>query len=310
MMDEDKKEMVELIREALKQPDELALASKPFGEGEANGEHERFILKPNEAKNIDKELKAFATGTFIDGLFLDGKEESIGGIPFGIQLGIAGLPDVGKSILVQEIALNVCKNKKVLFVTSEDVWHTESSRYDLETRMKEKAFIIGVDWDTRVAKNLFVMDTITHSELSDWFTLAQAYKYICQKEKIDLVVIDSVTLLDNYRGALKYRLLELAKFDQLNGITGMFVNQRSTDDWDTYKMAGGIGIPHGLDSTLIVDYGKAWNSLIKRDLDVKQGTFVRIARLTGCRLGGFVGRYLPVTITPDGFLRLMEKEGE
>lgn len=302
--------MIELIREALKPQSEFELASKPFGNGEdkAKEEHERFILKPNEAKFVDKELKAFETGTFLDGLFLNGKEESTGGLPFGIQLGIAGLPDVGKSILAQEIALNVCKDRKVLFVTSEDAWHTESPRYDLETRMREKAEIIGVNWDSLVAKNLFVIDTISYSELSDWFTFAQTYKYVCQKEKIDLVIIDSVTLLDNYRGALKYRLLELAKFNQLNGITAIFVNQRSTDDWDTYKMAGGIGIPHGLDSTLIVDYGKAWNSLIKRDLNVKQGTFVRIARLTGCRLSGFIGKYLPITITKDGFLRVMESE--
>jgi len=317
--DQEKKEMIDIIRQALKPESEFSLANKPFA-GEEKEESEKFILKPNESKQIDKKLEIFTTGTFIDSLFLNGKGEQIGGVPFGIQLGIAGLPDVGKSILVQEIALNVCKDRKVLYITSEDVWHTDTARFDLESRMKEKADfiyekVIPADerhiskeefWDL-IKENLFVMDTITYSELNDWFTFVQAYKHCIEKEKIDLVIIDSVTLLDNYRGALKYRLMELAKFNQLNGVTAIFINQRSSDDWDTYKMAGGIGIPHGLDSTLIVDYGKAWNSLVKRDLDVKQGTFVRIARLTGCRISGFMGNYIEVAITKEGFLRVVVK---
>lgn len=324
-MDEEAREIVELmakkIMDAIKpQENQFELASKPFQskEQKEKEEAEKLILKPNEAKNVDKKLQEFKTDTFLDDLFLDHEGKSIGGLPFGVQLGVTGLPDVGKSILAQEIVLRVCdRNNKVLFVTSEDAWRVASPRYDLESRMKEKAKIIRNDildstfdvyWGRFITKNLFVMDTIEFTELTDWETFAQTYKYICQKEKIDLVIIDSVSLLDNYRGALKYRLLELCKFNQTNGITAIYVNQRSTDEWDSYKVAGGIGISHGLDALLIVDYGKAWNSLVKRDLNVKQGTFVRIARLTGCRLCAFDGHYHECIITSDGFLKLVGGE--
>lgn len=313
------KEMGDKLAEALKpKTDEVALASKPFKADEEQNKSEKFIVKPDEGCKITKKLEAFKTYTFLDELFLDNNQKSIGGIPFGVQLGVTGLPDVGKSILVQEIALRVCDgDKKVLFVTSEDAWRVGNKRYDLESRMKEKAQIIRNDivgnvfniyWKNFIVKNLFVMDTINHTELNDWFAFAQAYKYICKKEKIDLVIIDSVSLLENYRGALKYRLLELCKFNQANGITAIYVNQRSTDEWDSYKMAGGIGIAHGLDALLIVDYGKAWNSLVKRDLNVKQGIFVKIVRLTGCRLCGFDGKYHKAEVISDGFLRIVKEE--
>lgn len=104
-------------------------------------------------------------------------------------------------------------------------------------------------------------------------------------------------------GALKYRLQELCRFNQTHGITAIYVNQRGSEEWDKRAMAGGIGLGHVLDCTVIMDYGEARDPLIKSELDVKHATFVRIFRVLGCRLCGFDGNYHEIEITKDGFVR-------
>ncbi|NIW11039.1 MAG: hypothetical protein GWN33_11080, partial [Gammaproteobacteria bacterium] len=93
-----------------------------------------------------------------------------------------------------------------------------------------------------IKENLFVLDTVFYPELRDWNTFAETYRYAVQKEKIELAIIDSVTVLEAYRGALKYRVMELARYNQLHGVTALYINQRSAEHWDTYDMAGGIGL--------------------------------------------------------------------
>lgn len=306
MEDQDKKEMIDIIRQALKPDNEFMLANQPFQSGEEKAESERFILKPNESKQVDKQLESFKTDTFLDDLFLNSKEESIGGLPHSGSFGILGMPDAGKSILMEEIAVKVsASGRKVLFITSEDIWRSETLRFDLESRMKQKADILGLEW-SKVQENLFVMDTVTYSELNEWFKFVETYRYACKTYGIELVIVDSVTVLQNYRGALKYRLMELIKYGQLHGITGLFVNQRSKAEWDSYDIAGGIGLAHNLDGTIIIDFGRTYHTQINEDLGTKRGVDVRIVRVLGCRICGFNRHYQKVEIDSDGFLKLVE----
>ena len=127
-----------------------------------------------------------------------------------------------------------------------------------------------------------------------------------EKEGIELAIIDSVTVLEAYRGALKYRVMELARYNQLHGVTGLFVNQRSAETWDSYDMAGGIGLAHNLDGTIIVDYGRVYWQDQQMDLQASRGEFVRIVRVLDCRMCNFIRRRIRVDITPDGFVRPVE----
>jgi len=306
-------EMTKKLSEAMKPQisSGFELASKPFQTVEESQKEEmqQYILRPNEEKLIDKELTSFSTGTFLDELFLNHNEEPIGGVPFSGQFGIVGMPDAGKSILMEEIAVKVSgSGRKVLFVTSEDIWRSETPRFDLENRMKQKADIMQLDWET-VKDNLFVIDTVTNSELNDWYEFARAYKFACENYNIDLVIIDSITVLQDYRGALKYRLMELIKYNQKKGITALFVNQRSKAEWDSYDIAGGVGLAHNLDGTVIIDFGSYWDNMVmKRDyedegIELKRKMMIRFTRVLGCRMSNFIRRYVPVEITSDGFLR-------
>jgi len=302
------KTLAEAMKETKAPADEWELATKPMKTEIERKERKlgSFVLTPDEEPEAKKPLLGFPTGTFIDYMFLTPEGKPLNGIPICGQFAITGLPGAGKSILVEEIGVKVSGNgKKVLFATAEDTWKSATPRFDLQSRMKQKADILGIDW-SKVKENLFILDTVMFPELRDWNVFAETYRYVVEKEKIDLAIIDSVTVLEAYRGALKYRVMELARYNQLKGVTGLYVNQRSAETWDTYDMAGGIGLAHNLDGTIIVDYGRVYWEDQRIDLEANRGEFVRIARVLDCRMCNFERRRIRVDITQDGFLRAIE----
>ncbi|MEM3759672.1 MAG: ATPase domain-containing protein [Candidatus Bathyarchaeia archaeon] len=306
------KAMAKTIAEAMKgaqvPPDEWELATKPMTTKIEKKEEKlsSLVLRPDEAVEAKKPLIGFPTGTYIDYFFLTPEGKTLNGLPICGQFAITGLPGAGKSILVEEIAVRVAASgRKVLYATAEDTWKSATPRFDLQSRLKQKAEILGLDWN-KIRENLFVLDTVAYPELRDWSTFAETYRYVAEKEKIELAIIDSVTVLEAYRGALKYRVMELARYNQVHGITALYVNQRSSEVWDSYDMAGGIGLAHNLDGTILVDYGRVYWQDQQVDLAVNRGEFVRISRVLDCRMCNFERRRIRVDITSDGFLRALE----
>jgi len=306
------KAMAKTLADAMKgtrEPvDEWELAEKPMKTQIERKEEKlsALVLHPDKAPTAKKPLVGLTTGTFLDNLFLTPKGDTLNGIPICGQFAITGLPGAGKSILVEEIAVKVAAAaRKTLFATAEDTWKSATPRFDLQSRIKQKADILGFDW-SKIMENLFVLDTVMFPELRDWVTFAETYRYVVEKEKIELAIIDSVTVLEAYRGALKYRVMELARYNQLRGVTGLYVNQRSAETWDTYDMAGGIGLAHNLDGTIIVDYGRVYWQDQQLDLEANRGEFVRISRVLDCRMCNFERRRLRIDITPEGFIRPIE----
>ena len=306
------KAMAKTIAEAMKTAqtpaDEWELATKPMATKIERKEEKlsSLVLTPDAAPEAKKPLLGFPTGTFIDNFFLTPEGKSLNGVPICGQFAITGLPGAGKSIIVEEIAVRVAASgRKVLFATAEDTWKSATPRFDLQSRLKQKADILGLDWN-RIRENLFVLDTVAYPELRDWNTFAETYRYVAEKEKIELAIVDSVTVLEAYRGALKYRVMELARYNQVNGITALYVNQRSAEVWDSYDMAGGIGLAHNLDGTILIDYGRVYWQDQQVDLALSRGEFVRISRVLDCRMCNFERRRIRIDITPDGFLKALE----
>jgi KaiC/GvpD/RAD55 family RecA-like ATPase len=302
------KTIAEAVKGASAPADEWELATKPMATKIERKEEKlsSLVLRPDEAPEAKKPLVGFPTGTFIDDFFLTQEGKSLNGVPICGQFAITGLPGAGKSILVEEIAVRVAASgRKVLFATAEDTWKSATPRFDLQSRLKQKADILGLDW-SKIRESLFVLDTVAYPELREWNTFAETYRYAAEKEKIELVLIDSVTVLEAYRGALKYRVMELARYNQVNGITAIYINQRSSEVWDSYDMAGGIGLAHNLDGTIIIDYGRVYWYDQQVDLRADRGEFVRIARVLDCRMSNFERRRIKVDITHEGFLKTIE----
>lgn len=269
-------------------------------------DYEVLISHADDITETRKKLTGHPTGTLLDDLFLDHEGKSIGGLPKTAQMAMTGLAGSGKSILISEIALkSAAKKQKTLLVTSEDVFKTSSERFDLQARLMTKAEILELDWPT-IQDNLFVLDAVSNSDLRQWKSFAETYRYAAMKHNIKLSLIDSVTMLEDRRGQLKYKLMELCRFNQENGITMVAVNQRTKEDWDKYEMAGGHAIAHAVDGTILVDYGKTYHPDQVAELG-KRGTFVRMVRVMDCRLCNFVRTRIPIEITKNGFIRRLER---
>jgi len=286
--------------------DQWKLARAPLEEeiDLSKPEYEEVILQPNDVSER-KKLSAFKTYTFLDLLFMDESFKCLNGIPIGVQLGIVGVPGSGKSILVEEIAVRVANDgRKVLFVSSEDIFISKSSRFDLQSRLIQKAERLGLDWDT-IRENLYVLDAIRNPRLREWSFFAEVYRYAYETREFELALIDSITMLESYRGALKYRLMELSRFNQVRDITAIYVNQRAAEDFDKLSIAGGVGLAHGLDANIIIDMGRTYYSDQTANLG-KRGSLVHMCRVTDCRLCAFIREHIPLYITDSGFLRVTD----
>jgi KaiC/GvpD/RAD55 family RecA-like ATPase len=264
-----------------------------------------FVTKSTIENAQYKALVGIKTGTLFDNLFLDNAEKPIDGIPFGTSMIITGLPNSGKSIEMEELVLNLAfLGHKVCYGITEEIFTTDTPRYDLQTRMKEKALILKLDW-TKIADNLFILDAVAHPELRNWNTFIGSYRALVEDSKVDIALIDSMTLLEDSRGQVKFRVLELVRYNQLHGVTSIMINQRGIDEADGLSMAGGISLGYSVDILVAMDYKKAWSgdSQLKLDTGVKQGDIINFVRVLKCRVCRYDAHYIQYTITQDGLVR-------
>jgi len=267
-----------------------------------------LTTKPNDA-TVKTKIIVFKSRTFLDQFFLDKDDKPLEGIPKVAQIGIVGNPDVGKSLIAQEIALRLAsEGHKVIFTTSEDIFQSDNDRFDLQSRMKQMATFLGLSWEN-IKQNLFVLDIIAHGQLRDWNTLVSTYRILVEQEKAEFLIVDSLTLLDDYRAGLKYHLAEFVRYNQRNGITGIYISQKSTEDAiDQHGLAGGIALSHLLDIEFEINFKKVWSgdAQMKLDCDAKQGDILHFIRILKCRLGKADMRYHKLLITKDGILSMVK----
>jgi KaiC/GvpD/RAD55 family RecA-like ATPase len=300
--------LTETLKQGQAPQDDYQIASAPMNTSLAETQElEKYVLTPTLTPETNgKTLIGISTGTFLDNFFLDPHQQPLKAIPVCSQIAITGLSGSGKSILTEEMSIRVAsQGKRVLYVLGEDIFKSDSPRLDLQSRLIQKAKILGLDWNS-IQPNLFVLDTIKFPELRDWKTFAEAYRYACEKHKIDIALIDSITVLETSRYHLKYRVIELIRYNQLNGITAIFINQRSEEKDDISGMSGGYGLDYQYDVTVIVDFCRPHNFTPKQmlaELNAEKGEFVRYARVLDCRLCGFDRRYVRLDITDNGFIR-------
>jgi len=167
--------------------------------------------------------------------------------------------------------------------------------------------MMNLDWN-KVKENVRVFDTIEYGELRTWRTFVKNYRKVQSDFGFEVMIMDSITMIEDSRTKLKNRLMELARFNQKEGITAIYVCQRSTDDPDSYSVAGGIGLPHNFDINICVDRMKVGNDLRKtmnatrpKENQLAQWQVIHFVRMMGCRLCGFDRNYFEVDIE-NGFL--------
>jgi hypothetical protein len=146
-----------------------------------------------------------------------------------------------------------------------------------------------------------------NAELRDWHTFVHAYRNLVENEKVEFLLVDSMTLLEDTRGQLKMRVLELMRYNQIHGITAILINQRGIDEADGLNTAGGIALTHIVDIVMELDFKKpsSWDSQLKLDIpDAKQGQMVNFFRILKCRVCRYNASYINYEISKDGFVKV------
>lgn len=285
----------------------------------AKGEEEPFnkpletsvnmlVTKPNDSATV-KTLTGIKTNTFLDTVFLKQDDTILDGIPSCSNVMVLGVPNTGKSLLLSEVCLKLAHSgRKVILATSEDAWRTESSRLDLESRYREKAKLLGLDWK-KISENLTVLDLVSHAELREFSTFISAFRTVVEKEKAEIFLCDSVTMLEDNRQNIKFRLNEICRYGQNHGLLQIFVSQRASDEPDSFSVAGNLGLIHIVDIVVELDSKKlsSWDKNLKEDTGMVQGQSANFFRVLKNRLSKYNAHFFAYEIDKNGLVKLKPK---
>jgi KaiC/GvpD/RAD55 family RecA-like ATPase len=214
------------------------------------------IIRPMLLKNRIKEQQGIAMGCVLDLLCLtNDRKNSLGGIPKGCTIALAGPPGKGKTrSSLAGLAKVALTGMPVAFVIAEEGFYNppEFGRDDLCSRMTKigmKATGLGEEeFAKKVLSNMFVMQSQYHRGKS-WDDFVGKYRYLVEKENIKFVVIDSLNMLDPTRNRTADNLSALKTYNHEKGITCLCIGQIR----DTGMPVGGESLMHTADVMFLVE---------------------------------------------------------
>ncbi|MEN3202710.1 MAG: KaiC domain-containing protein [Atribacterota bacterium] len=223
------------------------------------------------------------------------------GFPRFAVIHLTGVPDTGKSLIAEQFALAQAKRgEKVLFVT------VELPGPFLVQSVRERARLLGVSWE-QVTENILLADVAKHFELrEDVLALSALIERVVSREKIQHVVIDSITGL--YEGKeMMARSIVRKLYHTLKSLyqTGLFVSQkRSSHEETSAEAAGGYAVPHIVDCTIVLSKFVVTTKQSSAFYGKPVGDIVRTLRIDGCRVCGHDTRTYLAEITEEGIFSL------
>ena len=214
------------------------------------------IIRPMLLKNRIKNQQGISLGCVLDHLCLtNDRKNSLGGVPKGCTIALAGPPGKGKTRSslagLSKVALT---GMPVAFVIAEEGFYNppEFGRDDLCSRMTKigmRATGLGEEeFAQKVLSNIFVMQSQYHRGKS-WDDFVGKYRYLVEKENIRFVVIDSLNMLDPTRNRTADNLSALKTYNHEKGITCLCIGQIR----DTGMPVGGEALMHTADVVYLVE---------------------------------------------------------
>ncbi len=280
-------------------------------------EHESKIIKSSvstlgEMKEKIPKLYGIPTGIKgLDDLFYttyideEGKvrKKSLGGIPYLSVVNITGVSDTGKSLMVEQYAVNQAfHGYKVLFVT------VESPAAFVGMGLKERAKALGVDWES-VDNNIVMVDAATHDVLrEDIKTLLSTLEYAIEEYNTKSVVIDSVTGLFEAKEMMARSIVrKIFNFVKKYKQTTLLVSQkRSSHEELSAEAAGGYAISHIVDCSMVLSKELIMSKYLSQQYGMPLGSIIRLFRIDGCRLCGHDTRTHVLNIIDTGLVEIGE----
>ncbi|GAB5045659.1 KaiC domain-containing protein [Thermodesulfovibrio sp. TK110] len=274
----------------------------------------KAIFTARQAMEKAPEIEGVSTGIEgLDELFYivaskDGKliNQPLGGIPAYSVFNITGVSDTGKSLMVEQFAVEQArKGYKVAFIT------VEAPANFLVAGLRLRAQAMGYNFE-KLEDNIILIDAASYGSLRDNIPeLLSTLAYVIQNYKVKFTVIDSVTgLFENKEMLARVVVRQIFNFLKKWYQTALLVSQkRSGHEELTAEAAGGYAVGHIVDGTMVLAK-ELIDSAYKVKLYKKEiGDIVRLFRIDGCRLSGHDTKTHFLEITETGLVKILEAIG-
>ncbi len=252
---------------------------------------------PSGIKGLDE---LFYT-TYIDEEDKKIKRKTLGGIPYLSVINITGVSDTGKSLMVEQYAVNqAAHGYKVAFVT------VESPSPFVGMGLKERAKAMGFEWE-KIENNIILIDAATHDIMrEDISTLLSTLEYAISEYNTKSVVIDSITGLFEAKEMMARSVVrKIFNFMKRYKQTALFVSQkRSSHEELSAEAAGGYAISHIVDCSIVLSKELIMNRYLSQMYNSPIGSVIRLFRIDGCRVCGHDTRTHLLYITESGLVEI------
>lgn len=277
-------------------------------------ENERLVMESvvlaSELSDQVPQLVGVKTGVEgLDDLFYttrineEGKPEvrPLGGYPIRGVINITGIPDTGKSLMVEQFAVKQASlGNPVCFVT------VEQPAPFLVHGLRQRALAMGIDF-SEIEDRLVIIDAASNSVLrEDIPTLLNTLAYAIKTYKTKATVIDSVTGLYEAREMMARQIVRsLYNFMKKWHQTSLFVSQkRSGHEELTAEAAGGYAVGHIVDGTIVVSKQEILTKYEQSLYGKEIGDVIRLMRIDGCRLCGHNAQVHILEIDQTGIVKI------
>ncbi len=259
---------------------------------------ELSVIQPDSLSEIQKTLSPLRTETFLDDLFFTLDGEKLNGVPSGGQFMIAGPHGAGKSLLVEEIALRKANSgKKTFFVTLAEPWKSPTERFDLQTRMKQRADNLGLDWNN-IRSNLSVIEAILNQESNDAEIFAETCLRIIEMGQFELTILDSV---NSFASSGKDIMNRILRANMREGLTAFMVEQIANVRQNNYEPLGDNQISPNIDGTILMGFAQILLPGYVKELH--ESASARFLKVLHCRLCDFDESTIQIYVTAGGLVR-------
>lgn len=230
-------------------------------------------------------------------------KKSLGGIPAYSVMNITGVSDTGKSLMVEQFAIEQAnKGSKVIFIT------VESPANFVAASLQIRATAMGYNFKD-FEDNIILIDAASSYNLRENIPdLLATLAYVIQNFKARFTIIDSVTGLfeskEMFARAIVRRLFNFMKSWYQ---TALFVSQkRSGHEELTAEAAGGYAVGHIVDGTIVLAKDLIDSQYKAKIYKKPLGDIVRLFRIDGCRLSGHDTKTRFLEITETGLVKIKE----
>ncbi len=235
-------------------------AAQPFRQPELSEEVDpgldADIIRPQHLRSVIKQQQALPVQEVLDCLCLtEDSKYALGGIPKGCTIAFIGPPGKGKTrTAIAALCKAAYDGVRCAFVVAEEGFLDErnSGRDDLCSRLTKIGMkVLGIteaQFQKKVAPNIAVIQSQYHKGHT-WDSFVTRYRFVIEKDGIQLVIIDSLNTLDPSKTRTADNLSALKTYNHEKGVTCLTIGQIK----DTGVPVGGEALVHTADVVFFLE---------------------------------------------------------